>query len=178
VFEEKNSDEMLFEAMQIHAVCADAGIEDAKTRVLTYIHFKLKENNNDATYFEWGSEQDCASIEIMLGDRKTLDGMKNNSEKKAVRTSALIMDHCAGTARNIRKLDAVFRNNFGMENRLSSELRNRLRLYRDRAFRNEMLRLYEEIVIPRKDLYEMCTIKRAFRQVREKKAVREAEDLL
>lgn len=175
MFKEKDSDEMFFEAMQIHAVCADAGIEDEKTRILTYIHFKLKENNNDSSYFETAADHDCISIEIMLGDRNTLKGLMNNCGKRAEKNSGLIMDHCAGTARNIKKLDAVFRNEFGMENRLSSELRNRLRLYRDKSFRDEMLHLYEETVVPRKELYEMCTIERAFRQARERKLVRETD---
>ena len=167
-----NNDEMFFEAMQIHAVCVDAGIDDEKTRILTYIHFKLLSNNNDPGYFESAAETDCASIEIMLGNKKTFEGIVLKSEKKGF-TNALILNHCEATASKIKKMDAVFRNEYGIENRLSSELRNRLRLYRDKAYREEMFKLYQDIIVPRKDLYEQCTIERAFRQDRERKMVEE-----
>lgn len=172
-----SNDKMFFEAMQIHAVCVDAGIDDEKTRLLTYIHFKIKENNCNLDYFESADETDCASIEIMLGNKKPLKKLTENSGLKGI-TNALIMDHCENTARNIKKMDAVFRNECGMENRLSSELNNRLRLYRDKVFRDEMIKMYQDIVIPRKDLYEMCTIERAFRQERERKMVEEEAEML
>ena len=169
MFDDNRGNDTFFEAMQIHAVCLDAKIDDEKIRLLTYMHFKIKANGDNLDYFEQASEQDITSIEIMLGNKAPLESMlkgKRSSKRRVV--EAIILDHSNSTIENIKRLDGTFRKDLGIENRLSGELRNRLRLYRDRAFRKEMVQLYEEIIAPRIDLYEMVTINRAFKQARER----------
>jgi hypothetical protein len=166
VFDEYYGDKMFFEAMQIHAVCLDAKIDEDKIRLLTYMHFKTKSNDNNVDYFSHASEKDTTSIEIMLGNKAPLESMVQGNAKHRV-IEALVMDHCDNIIENIRRLDAAFRNNLGMENRLGSELKNRLRLYRDETFRKEMVQMYKDIIVPRIDFYEKPTIKRAFTQARE-----------
>ena len=168
-------DAMFFEAMQVHAVCLDAEIDDDTIRVLTYMHFKIKSNGNNADYFSDAPETDAVSIEIMLGNSAPIKSMLPRSGKKPQVIEAVMMDLSDGLAEKIRNLDATFRNNLGMENRLRSELKNRLRLYRDTAFREDMVALYRETVAPRIGLYEKPTIQRAFRQARERESVMERD---
>lgn len=167
MFKECSSDESFFIGMKIHAICADANIDLDKTRLLTYMHFKIKDNGNDINYFDHESENDCLAIEVMLGNMTPLH---NFFSENCIgnKNTAVFKEYCSSIANNIRKLDSSFRKNIGMENRLSGELRKRLRLYRDKIFRNEMMRLYKEIILPRIELYELCTIKRAFKQARER----------
>jgi len=167
------NNDMFFKAMQIHAVCLDAGIDQDKTRLLTYMHFKISMNGNNSDYFDSGNEQDTLSIQILLGNQTVFESAAGDEKKTHGPIDAFIIGHAQETAETIKNLDAAFRNDHGMENRISSELRYRLRLYHDETFRKEMLHLYTNIVQPRLELYEMATIRRAFRQASAREALSE-----
>lgn len=168
MFKACSSDEKYLTGMKIHAICADADIDMDKTRLLTYMHFKIEDNENDIHYFERNSYHDCVAIEVMLGNMAPLQELFTDDSIDSTIKYSFIEEHCTDIANNIKKLDCSFRKNAGMENRLSGELRNRLRMYRDETFRTEMINLYNEIILPRLALYDICTIKRAFKQARER----------
>ena len=54
-----------------------------------------------------------------------------------------------------------------MENRLSGELKTRLRLYRDGEFRKKMIAIYNERIIPLFSIYDKKMIDDAFARYRE-----------
>jgi hypothetical protein len=133
--------------MRVYAICADANIDDEKARILNFIRFKLSENGNVDMCFNQELSPDCAVIEAMLGNLVPLQRLfcENSTYKKEL---VFIEEYCSRIANDIRILDFSLHESVGMENRLIGELRNRLRLYRDAAFRKEMVRMYHEIIAP------------------------------
>lgn len=161
------------DALRIHAICVDNGLSENEARLLTYMHTKGCESGKGIDYFFDPSMDEAEALEIMLGERKKplpLPAVASLDEEghEAIHTILTIADR-------ISNLDRYLAEECGLENRLSGELRHRLRLYRDRTFRARMIDLYKSNVVPKMDDYTRERVHQAFRKYRIEKQRREKE---
>jgi len=162
---EKVFERYLDDAMRIYAVCTDESLSDDDARLFIYIHFKALESGLGIKYFDNPAESDIDALELMLGEKK-LD-CSSVPEKHA--DVVLIADEFVSDAKgSVTRLDFKLSNETGMETRLTAELRQRLKLYRDPEFRNEMVSLYAEIIASKMASYDGAAIDTAFTRHRER----------
>jgi hypothetical protein len=170
-------EEYFDDAMRIHAICAEVGLCDKEAKLLTYMHIKGLKSGKGPAYFRYEQEHDIDAIEILLGETKllvqTVRDDQDGREEERGKSSMLL----AKLSRRISKLDERFTREYGVEMPLSSELRARLRLYRDVAFREEKIALYQAHVAGRLKEYDRERVRKAFRKYRARK-VREERDLM
>ena len=125
---------------QIYAASYDAGLSTPDTRMMTYIHAKLKEGID--------LRQPCfdekIAIKILLGSTNLLGGT------------------------NVKSLDAKFKNDQGIEYFMGGQLSNRLRLHTDEAYRERMLKVYQEKIHPVFETYDDEKIEAAFKRETDK----------
>lgn len=153
------------DALRIHAICVDTGRTENDARLLTYMHAKASESERGIDYFLSPSEEDADALEIMLGksSKKVDIPPVANLDKKEQDAIDLILT----IADRISRLDAILAKECGLENRLSGELTMRLRLYRDTPFRNKMIEIYKNEIVPRFTSYDQDRIDTAFSKFRE-----------
>jgi hypothetical protein len=170
----EESDPSFFDdALRIHAICADAGLDENDARLLTYIHAKASESEQGIDYFNAPAEEDVDALEIMLGKSKKKIKIPpmvdlNNHEQEAV-------DMILSIAERISRLDILLAQECGMEKRLSGELSIRLRLYKDPVFKDKMITLYKNAILPCIDKYDPDKICLAFSKFQENRHKQEAE---
>jgi len=148
-------------ALKIHAVCADLEYSDEDARVYTYIYTKAVESGRGVDYFNDPAPEDSEALEIMLGLKRNLNlppAITLNDEESEA------LDFILSIAGHIEHLDGLLVSECGMENRFSGELRARLRLYRDKKFRDIMISNYLNIVEPKISTYDNERITAAFRK--------------
>lgn len=148
-------------ALKIHAVCADLEYSDEDARVYTYIYTKARESGRGVDYFNDPAPEDSEALEIMLGLKRNLElppAMTLNEEESEA------LDFILSIADHIERLDGVLVSECGMENRFSGELRARLRLYKDKKFRDIMISNYLNNVEPKIGMYDDERITEAFRK--------------
>ena len=153
------------ETLKIHAICADLDISEDDTRTISYVHLKIKENN-DKDYFLHPLDEDSQALEIMLDMFHPVFQITNDEEKEAARIINNVVDL-------IGKIDNCLKNECGMENRLSGELKNRLKLYKDNNFKNYILNIYKNKILTKFEQYNNENINKAFQCYKTKKAKEE-----
>ncbi|MFP4417737.1 MAG: hypothetical protein ACOC41_02410 [Chitinivibrionales bacterium] len=170
------SSEDLFEdyfddAMKIHALCADAQLPDSDAKLMTYIHVKALESGRGLSYFEKADNNDQAALQFLLGERELgfLPLAEENTHSRDAFQSLEQLPH------KIAELDGMLTTEHGIENPFSSELRERLRLYKDSAFRAEKLQMYREHVCGKISSYNRAKVRKAFRAYRVRKEKEEQE---
>jgi len=152
------------DAMRVYAICSDENISDEDTRVLAYMHAKAFESGMGMEYFRNPSRIEEDALEIMVGDVVIADTVKSDGQEYKVDNS-IIEDF----PNYIRSLDSKLHESCGMENRISGELRRRLRLYKDPGYRAQMMSAYSEKIAPKIYAYTKDDIDRSFARYREKK---------
>ncbi|MFP4163826.1 MAG: hypothetical protein ACLFQB_07995 [Chitinispirillaceae bacterium] len=159
-------------ALKIHAVCADLEYSDEDARVYTYIHAKASETGRGVEYFSDPAPEDSEALEIMLGIKRSIEipSMMTLDEKEneAVELILSISD-------KISQLDHLLAKECGLENRFSGELKSRLRLYKDKEYRDRMVGVYVNEIVPRLNQYDKSRIDDAFRRHQEEKDRQEKE---
>lgn len=159
------------DALRIYAICGDEELSDHDARLLTYIHAKACESGRGTEYFDNPQEHDEEALSVMLGETVIADTMvQANGE-----VISLAGGYFSGIDARIRENDTAFESGLGMERRISGELAGRLRLYRDPGFRERMIALYRNTIVPRLDSYDRAAIDRAFVKYRERLAGAEKE---
>ncbi len=148
------------DALKIHAICADNLLNENDARLLTYMHAKASESGKGIEYFYNPAREDAEALEIMLGQRKKnlrLPAVMSLDEKgqEAIELILTIAD-------KISNLDTLLSRECGLENRLSGELRIRLRLYQDEEFRDKMIDLYKTKILPMLPVYTKDKVDKAF----------------
>ncbi len=154
------------DAMRIYAICSQEGIPDGDARIMTYIHVKAQESGRGVSYFTNPPQEDAEAIQYMLGE-KGIEDLDNDPTGAAAQ-------HVLAVGKSLARLDAVATTQCGRENPFQSELRARLRLYSDPAFRQRMVRSYEESVKEKLQSYDQEKVRTAFKEYRERKAREES----
>jgi hypothetical protein len=152
------------DAMRIYAICGDEDLSDHDARLLTYMHAKGCESGKGIDYFDDPSPFDEAALSALLGETVVADTMVTARGEVVT----LAKGYFSGIGAEVGACDHNLEKNHGMERRLSGELANRLRLYRDAAFRQRMVSLYREKITPKLSSYDKKTIDRAFSAFRER----------
>jgi hypothetical protein len=160
------------DALRIYAMCGDDDLSDDDARLLTYIHVKACESGKGVEYFDDPSEFDEEALQVMLGDTIIADTMVT-AEGEVV---SLGDGHASALNREISALDTAFERGLGNERRISGELQLRLRLYRDKSYREKMVALYSKKIAPKIFSYDRNAVERAFKNYREK-AVRNEQEI-
>lgn len=163
------------DALRIHAICADKNICENDARLLTYMHAKGCESGKGVDYFYNPADEDSEALEIMLGKSKgslRIPSVMSLDEKgqEALELVMTISD-------KINKLDNLLAKECGLENRLSGELKTRLRLYKEPEFRDKMVKLYKTEIVDDMPQYTKDKIDLAFLKFREEQQKIEQEIL-
>lgn len=170
--QEENFSAYFDSALKIHAVCADLEYSDEDARVYTYIHAKASETGKGVEYFSDPAPEDSEALEIMLGIKRSIEIPSmmtlDETENQAVELILSISD-------KISQLDHLLARECGLENRFSGELKARLRLYKDKEYRDRMVGIYLSEILPRIDQYDKSRIDEAFRRHQEEKDRQEKE---
>ncbi len=149
------------DSMKIHAICADSDFGDEEARILTYMHSKAVESGRGVEYFYNPAPEDSEALEIMLGKKCSLTISPtmalDQEEQEAV-------DLIFSVADRINQLDGLLARECGLENRLSGELRSRLKLYKCSKYRDTMIEVYKDRIQPSLPLYDSEKIDQAFRR--------------
>jgi hypothetical protein len=159
------------DAVRIYAICGDENLSDDEARLLTYIHVKVRENSGGPDFFDSPDRVEADALGIMLGDCMIAETMVQK-DGTLVSLGSGFFPEMSG---HIHAADEQCLHEAGMENRISGELRNRLRLHRDQEFRRKMVSLYTEKIAPRIFAYDKAAAERSFNSYREKTARREQD---
>lgn len=161
------------DALRIHAICADSNFSENEARLLTYMHAKASESAKGIGYFDSPMQEDMDALEIMLGKSKKKICLPpiielNKKEQDALEMILTIADR-------ISRLDMLLAKECGMENRLTGELGSRLRLYKDVIFRNKMVSIYKNNIVPLLTNYDKTKVSNAFFKLKEDQRKKEVE---
>jgi hypothetical protein len=162
--------------VRIYAICGDENLSDDEARLLTYLHVKAQESPRGLDFLDDPDGTDREALLAMLGECTIAETMVSKDGKLV----SLGSDFFPEMSTSIAAMDAVYRSDLGMENRISGELRNRLRLYCDGAFRKRMVALYTEKISPRIFSCDKAMVERSFTAYRQRmvRADRELKDQL
>lgn len=165
--EEKSFESYFDSAMRIHAICSDFGLSENEARLLTYMHTKSVESGKGIEYFLNPAPEDSEALEIMLGEKKGVLNIPpimslDDESREAIDLILTIAD-------KIAQLDTVLASECGLENRLTSELRFRLRLYKEREFRDKMIQIYKGTILTNLSSYDSEKVQDAFKKFRTEK---------
>lgn len=162
------------ESLKIHAICADLGYSEELARIFAYMHSKAHESGMGIEYFDHPAPEDSEALEIMLGEKKFLEIPSIMSLEDEEQDAVELILSIAG---KISHLDGVLARECGLENRLSGELRARLKLYKCKEYRDTMISIYKNEIITRIDDYNRQRIDEAFRRYHLEKERAEREIL-
>lgn len=171
--QENGRNDYFDDALKIHAICVDLNLSEHEARLLTYMHAKGIESGLGIDYFRNPPEQDAEALEIMLGHSK--GSLRLPSVITLDEDGHKALDLILNISNKINKLDIVLAKELGMENRLSGELRNRLKLYKSQDFCRKMTLLYKDKIEPRIADYNKEMIDNAFARFREEQIIKEKE---
>jgi len=161
------------DALKIHAICADISLSENEARVLTYMHAKAIESGKGVEYFYCPAEEDSEALQIMLGQSKS--SLRLPSVASLDQQGQDALELILTIANRISYIDTLLAKECGLENRLSGELRSRLRLYQDNEYRDKMISLYKTEIQPRLESYTQKEIDEAFCRFRTEQQRREKE---
>jgi hypothetical protein len=162
------------DGMKICAICSDLDICDEQMRLLIFIHIKLTQFGQK--YFEQDHKNEIIALRTVLGDTRYIEELykEENLNEKTIENVTKVLDTYKNTLKN---LDVEIKNNYGLENRLTNELRYRLLLYSNKKFMTEIVNLYEKEIKYRIKIYDNKKVDEAFENYR-KKIKKQDEDLL
>ncbi len=160
------------DAMKIHALCADAQLPDNDAKLMTYIHVKVMESGKGVSYFENADSNDEAALQFLLGERSLGISVNTETENESSHNALQSLEELP---HKLAELDGMLTTEHGIENPFSSELRERLRLYKDSEFRDEKLSLYKEHISGKISTYNRAKVRKAFRAYRARKEKEEKE---
>lgn len=126
MFEKIKEDRLYKEFSEIYNISEKLKLSLEETRLLTYIHTKITENK-DQDYFNKNNDTEILALQIILG-KKNL--------------------HESNISSQIEKLDFDIMCQYNIENRVSKELNNRLKLHSDTFYKEKMLAIYFENILP------------------------------
>ena len=125
-------------AMSIHNRCEELGLSRDYARVLTYVHVKTNEPGNE-DYFDKDNLEVVEILDFMLNKKRVAFDVRIKPEsQKKIRL----------IPKKLHSLDAHLRENYGMEIRISSELKNRRRMHSDKEYREKILAIYKKKILP------------------------------
>lgn len=162
--EQENDSDYFNDSLKIHAICVDMNLSETDARILTYMHAKGIETGKGAQYFLNPANEDSEALEIMLGQKT--ESMQLASDIILDEKTQEALDLITTIADRISHIDNLLAKECGLENRLTGELRNRLRLYKDQDFRNHMIDLYSNHIMPQLPEYDQEKIENAFSRFR------------
>jgi hypothetical protein len=156
---------------KIYAICFDLNISDDKTRLLTYIHIKICEN--EINYFDNPKKEEIQALIMLLNPQKIMQILKDeNLEQEQLE----IINNSAHILANLLvQTDIKFANEYGLENRISSEFKYRLLLYTDPNFKKQMIDLYTNEIKTKLHVYDDSKINDAFSKYQKKYLQNELE---
>ncbi|HEX2959082.1 MAG TPA: hypothetical protein VHO70_19760 [Chitinispirillaceae bacterium] len=161
------------DALKIHAICVDVNLSEHDARLLTYMHAKGKESGLGIDYFNDPSVQDAEAIEIMLGHSQGTFRLPSVISLNEDGHKAL--DLILNISNKINQLDTMLAKELGMENRLGGELKNRLKLYKNREFCQKMITMYKDTIVPKLAFYNKEMVDTAFSRFRHEQVQKEKE---
>lgn len=149
------------DALSIASICSDDGLSRDDARLFTYIHVKCKNSPAGVLCSNGEHEEEISALEIMLGlkDFPSLNGKSSFTQK-------VIKAFSNDISREIKNIDFAAQEGCGIELYLHSELLHRLRFHTDETFRNEMLNIYKEKILPKIKIYTMKKVFEAFKKQR------------
>jgi hypothetical protein len=153
------------DTLRIYAICAEDDLPDSFAKLFSYIHVRARESSVGLRYFDTPDPEAVRAISILLGEEAA--DLPDIPEQHA--------EFMASVGNAISAIDARSAANQGIETPLASELRLRLRLYKDEAFRKMMIAEYRKR-IAQAESCDWDRVRRAFREYREKKARQEESD--
>jgi hypothetical protein len=171
--QENGGGEYFEDALKIHAICVDVNLSENDARLLTYMHAKGMESGLGIDYFTYPPDQDAEALEIMLGYSKGT--LRLPSVISLDEDGHKALDLILNISSKINKLDMLLAKELGMENRLTGELRNRLKLYKNQEFCHEMISMYKEKIVPQMNNYNKEKVDNAFTRFREQQVQKEKE---
>lgn len=165
------------DAMQIHTICAIEDLPIENARILTYIHVKFKEENSLDVFYE-DNRYEVDALEVMLGIRNLdLSEYKDLGGTEEPEKTQEALSILSGISVKIKEIDNTLSSCHGLENRLTSELKQRLQMYKDSEFREKMLNLYKTKISPKIGKFSNNQINQAFK-ILQAKQDKENEDFL
>lgn len=124
-------------ALKIHSTTEKLGLSVDDARLFTYIHLKITKAN-DVDYFSKENDTDVKALKFLLDvENKSITDSDNNALKAF-----------AKIPKAIKEKDLQLRNELGIEGRIFTELNRRLRMHTDPAFREEIMSLYTNKLLP------------------------------
>ena len=163
-------EKMFVEAMKIHACCIDKDISDEDSRLYSYIHFKIMDSMNPLYFFE-SHEEDRDSLLVMLGDENAVERFKNKSTPEFLQENPEYEESCEhilNLCDMLKELDKKLREECGLENRIMSELKYRLKLYTDTEFCRQKVDYYFRNILTDLPMYTEDKIQEAFDKAKKK----------
>jgi len=154
-----NYQDYFSDSIKIHAIGFDHGYDEKIIRTLVYIHMKIKEND-DLNYFLLSSDNlinDQNALEIMLG----LQDVEYLKEKIQELDHPEEYLYILNIADQIKAWDKMLYENYGLENRFTSEFQARLKLYTDMEYCNDMMEIYHDTILPNLNKYDDQKINKA-----------------
>ncbi len=137
-----NTDEFITEnfdtAHKIHEQCDKLNLSTDKARLFTYIHFRLFANGEVKT------PEDIDHSEIA----EVIDFMQDKQQIETTLPESICYAEVIRMPKKLKSLDNRIRHNYGMELRIHSELNNRSRFHRDEEFRERIIEVYRNKIVP------------------------------
>ncbi len=124
------------DAFQIYEICDKLALPPTEARLFSYIHVKLEDDKPPAL---GADSTEAEALRIMLGYPEGDGVAEELKQLEPVRT----------IRNDIYATDSAIRESQGMESRLTSELRNRLRFHTDPVYMRSKLRYYLKVIRPK-----------------------------
>lgn len=149
------------DAMSIAAICSDEGFSRDDARLFTYIHVKSKNSPSGTEYFNGEGNEEISALKIMLGQKSFSSLVGNNAPMNHALNA--FSEQVTGEIKNI---DFAAQEGCGVELYLRSELIHRLKFHTNKTYRNEMLAVYRNTILPKIKAYNGKKIFEAFEKKR------------
>ncbi len=124
-------------ALKIHSTTEKLGLSVDDARLFTYIHLKVTKAE-DADYFSKENETDIKALRFLLDVENDNTTESDDNALKAF----------ANIPKAIKQKDMELRNELGIEGRIFTELNRRLRMHTDASFREEIMSVYNDKLLP------------------------------
>lgn len=130
------------ESLKIRAICFDSGIDEETTRLICYLNYVCYQYGIHSLESEELNNQNILTLKIMLGD-KTYQN-ENYIDPEDDKTNIILT-----IADTIKQTDNFLKENYGLENRMSGELKMRLKFYENKPYRDYIVNLYKQNILPK-----------------------------
>lgn len=152
-----------YDALGIHAMCADLHLPTTDAKLFTYIHVKANQPGGRPNYFQKEQFADVRAIKILLGET---DNTEKITQIESIDYEWARDVESIFIANKLLNIDRQAHDDFGFEFPLRYELQNRLRLYEDVEFRETKLKFYGSEIAPRLSLYDVKRSEEVFERER------------